>query len=196
MLYYLFYELPWLRLQLSLFNVVRYITVRTAAAAITALVLSRILGPWLVRKLREFQIDQIIRTDGPDSHLAKAGTPTMGGLLILTATLAPTLLWANLRNPYIWIAVLTTLAFGAIGFADDYLKIVRKSHHGLRPRYKMANQIILGAAVGVALLMLQKHGLYSTRLIFPFFKRVIPDLGWGYLLFTTFMLVAGLNAVN
>jgi len=117
MLYYLFYELPWLRSQISVLNVVRYITVRSAAAAITALLLSLILGPWLIRKLREFQVGQIIRQDGPDSHRAKAGTPTMGGLLILTATLVPTLLWANLRNPYVWIAVLTTLAYGAIGFA-------------------------------------------------------------------------------
>src|SRR2546430_8482627 len=158
MLYYLFYELPWLRSQLSLFNVVRYITVRTAAAAITALVLSLILGPWLVRKLREFQIGQIIRTDGPDSHLAKAGTPTMGGLLILTAAIVPTLLWANLANPYVWIAALTTLAYGAIGFADDYLKIVRKSHHGLLPRYKMAGQIVVGAAASIALLAPTRRG--------------------------------------
>ena len=196
MLYYLLYEAPWLRAQFSVVNVVRYITVRTAAGAITALALSLIFGPWLVRKLREFQIGQVIRTDGPDSHFVKAGTPTMGGLLILTATIVPTLLWANLANPYVWIAVLTTLAYGAIGFADDYLKIVRKSHHGLRPRYKLANQILVAAAVGVALLVLRDHGLYSTRLIFPFFKRVIPDLGWGYLLFTTFMLVAWSNAVN
>jgi phospho-N-acetylmuramoyl-pentapeptide-transferase len=196
MLYYLFYELPWLRAQMSVLNVVRYITVRTAVAAITALALSLILGPWLVRKLREFQIGQIIRQDGPDSHLAKAGTPTMGGLLILTATLVPTLLWANLRNPYVWIAVLTTLAYGAIGFADDYLKIVRKSHDGLLPRYKIANQIVVGVAVGLALLWLQSHGLYSTRLIFPFFKRLIPDLGWVYLPFTVLMLVWWSNSVN
>ncbi len=196
MLYYLFFELPWLRSQLSVLNVVRYITVRTAAAAITALALSLILGPWLVRTLREFQIGQIIRQEGPESHRAKAGTPTMGGLLILTATLVPTLLWANLRNPFVWIAVLTTLAYGAIGFADDYLKIVRKSHHGLLPRYKLANQIAVGAAVGVALLILQSKGLYNTRLIFPFFKRVIPDLGWAYLPFTVLILVWWSNAVN
>jgi len=196
MLYFFFYEVPWLRGQLSLFNVVRYITVRTAAAAITALVLSLILGPWLIRKLREFQIGQIIRTDGPESHRAKSGTPTMGGLLILTATLVPTLFWANLRNPYVWIAVLTTLAYGAIGFADDYLKIVRKSHDGLLPRYKLLNQVIVGVAVGLVLLWMQNHGLYSTRLIFPFFKRLIPDLGWIYLPFTALMLVWWSNSVN
>jgi len=196
MLYYLFYESPWLRTQLSVLNVVRYITVRTAVAAITALAISLLLGPWLVRKLREFQIGQIIRTDGPESHRAKSGTPTMGGLLILTATIAPTVLWANLRNPYVWIAVLTTLAYGAIGFADDYLKIVRKSHDGLLPRYKMANQIVVGVAVGIALLVLQGKGLYNTRLVFPFFKRVIPDLGWLYLPFTVLFLVWWSNAVN
>jgi len=196
MLYYLFYELSWLRAQLSLVNVVRYITVRTAAAAITALALSLVFGPWLIRKLREFQIGQIIRTDGPESHRAKSGTPTMGGLLILTATLVPTLLWANLRNPYVWIAVLTTLAYGAIGFADDYLKIVRKSHDGLLPRYKMLNQILVGIGVGLALLWMQGHGLYNTRLVFPFFKRVIPDLGWGYVVFAVLILVWWSNAVN
>jgi phospho-N-acetylmuramoyl-pentapeptide-transferase len=196
MLYYLLYEVPWLRAQFSVLNVVRYITVRTAAAAITALVLSLILGPWVIRKLREFQIGQIIRTDGPDSHFAKAGTPTMGGLLILTATIVPTLLWANLANPYVWIAVLTTLAYGAIGFADDYLKIVRKSHHGLRPIYKLANQFAVAAAVGIVLLVLQNRGLYYTRVIFPFFKRVIPDLGYAYPLFAMIVLVFSSNAVN
>jgi phospho-N-acetylmuramoyl-pentapeptide-transferase len=196
MLYYVLYELPWLRGQMSLLNVVRYLTVRTAVAAITALALSLILGPWLITKLRAFQIGQIIRTDGPESHRAKSGTPTMGGLLILVATLVPTLLWANLRNPYVWIAVLTTLAYGAIGFADDYLKIVRKSHDGLLPRYKMLNQIIAGIAVGLALLWMQSRGLYNTRLVFPFFKRLIPDLGWAYVPFTVLFLVWWSNAVN
>src|SRR4029077_10453668 len=104
MLYYLLYELPFLRTQVSVLNVVRYITVRTAAASLTALAISLIFGPWLVRKLREFQIGQVIRQEGPQSHRAKAGTPTMGGLLILTAVFVPTLLWANLSNPYVWIA--------------------------------------------------------------------------------------------
>jgi phospho-N-acetylmuramoyl-pentapeptide-transferase len=120
----------------------------------------------------------------------------MGGLLILTASLVPTLLWADLTNVYIWIAVLTTAGYGAIGFFDDYLKIVRRSHHGLLPRYKMGNQLVIGILVGFALLYLANHSLYSTRLIFPFFKRLIPDLGWGYVLFATFVLVASSNAVN
>src|SRR3954470_20401935 len=178
------------------FNVFRYITFRTAGASVTALALSLVLGPVLIRRLREFQIGQVIRQEGPQTHRAKAGTPTMGGLLIMSASLVPTLLWADLRNAYIWIAVIATAGFGAIGFADDYLKITRRSHHGLRPRYKMGNQIVIGLAVGGVLLVLQHYGLYSTRLIFPFFKRLIPDLGPWYLLFAAFVLVAASNAVN
>jgi phospho-N-acetylmuramoyl-pentapeptide-transferase len=193
MLYHLLYPF---HTQLSVLNVTRYITFRTAAASLSALAISLALGPWMVRKLREFQIGQVIRQDGPQTHRPKAGTPTMGGLLILTASLVPTLLWADLTNVYVWIAVLTTAGYGAIGFADDYLKIVRRSHHGLLPRYKMGNQIVIGVAVGIALLVLAHYGLYSTRLIFPFFKRLIPDLGWSYALFATFVLVAASNTVN
>ena len=193
MLFHLLYPF---RTQLSVLNVTQYITFRTAAASLSALAISLALGPWMVRKLREFQIGQVIRTEGPTSHKPKAGTPTMGGLLILTAALVPTLLWSNLTNVYVWIAVVTTAGFGAIGFADDYLKIVRRSHHGLWPRYKMGFQLLLGLAVGAILLLLARNNLYSTRLIFPFFKRLIPDLGSGYLLFAAFVLVAASNAVN
>jgi phospho-N-acetylmuramoyl-pentapeptide-transferase len=179
-------------------NVTRYITFRTAAASLTALAIGLFLGPWMIRKLREFQIGQVIRQEGPASHRTKAGTPTMGGLLILTSALVPTLLWADLRNPFIWIAVLATIAFGAIGFADDYLKVVRHSHHGLLPRYKMGWQIVVAIAVGIALLVLASHEppLYNTRLIFPFFKRLIPELGMGYVLFAIVVLVGATNAVN
>jgi phospho-N-acetylmuramoyl-pentapeptide-transferase len=120
----------------------------------------------------------------------------MGGLLILTSALVPTLLWANLANPFIWIAVLATAAFGAIGFVDDYLKIVRRSHHGLRPRYKMLWQIVVAFSVGLALLFLESHQLYSTRVIFPFFKEWIPEIGWGYVPFAVLVLVGATNAVN
>ena len=116
--------------QVSVFNVARYITFRTAAASMTALVVSLVLGPWLIRRLREFQIGQVIRQEGPESHRAKAGTPTMGGLLILAAALFPTLLWADLTNVYVWIAVVSTAAFGGIGFVNDYLKITRRSSGG------------------------------------------------------------------
>src|SRR5919198_3858909 len=196
MLYHLLFHGIYLRTGLPVLNVTRYITFRTAAATLSALAISLAFGPWLVRKLREFQIGQVIRTEGPQTHRPKAGTPTMGGLLILTAALVPTLLWADLTNVYVWIAVLTTAGYGAIGFADDYLKIVRRSHHGLLPRYKMGNQILIGVAVGIVLLVLAHKGLYSTRLIFPFFKRLIPDLGWAYLPFAIFVLTAESNAVN
>src|SRR5581483_9518483 len=163
MLYHLLYPLSG---SIPVLNVIRYITFRTAASSLSALAISLALGPWMVRKLREFQIGQVIRQEGPQTHRPKAGTPTMGGLLILTAALVPTLLWANLTNAYVWIAVLTTAAFGGVGFLDDYLKIVRRSHHGLLPRYKMGFQILIGVAVGIVLLVLAHKGLYSTRLLF------------------------------
>jgi phospho-N-acetylmuramoyl-pentapeptide-transferase len=193
MLYQLLYPF---HTQVSVLNVTRYITFRTAAASLSALAISLALGPWMVRKLREFQIGQVIRQEGPTSHQPKAGTPTMGGLLILTAALVPTLLWADLTNVYIWIAVLTTAGFGAIGFADDYLKIAGKSHHGLRPRYKIGWQVLISAVVGCVLLYLDHRGEYNTRLVFPFFKRLVPELGWGYLPFAIFVLTAESNAVN
>jgi phospho-N-acetylmuramoyl-pentapeptide-transferase len=193
MLYQLLYPF---HTELSVLNVTRYITFRTAAASLSALAISLALGPWMIRKLHEFQIGQVIRQEGPMTHRPKAGTPTMGGLLILTAALVPTLLWADLTNAFVWIAMGTTTAFGGVGFADDYMKIVRQSHHGLLPRYKMGYQILIATAVGVVLLVLGQHGLYNTRLIFPFFKRLIPELGWWYLPFTVFVLVAASNSVN
>ena len=182
----------------ALLNVTRYHTFRTAAASLTALAISLILGPWMIRKMRDFQIGQVIRHEGPESHRAKAGTPTMGGLLILSSALIPTLLWADLENAYVWIAMLAMLGFGAVGFVDDYLKIVRRSHHGLIPRYKLGGQILVALAVGGAVLWLADRNppLYNTRLIFPFFKSLIPDLGLVYLPFAAFILVAWSNAVN
>jgi phospho-N-acetylmuramoyl-pentapeptide-transferase len=177
-------------------NVIRYITFRTAAASLSAFAIGLVLGPWMIRKLREFQIGQVVRQDGPSTHRPKAGTPTMGGLLILTASLVPTLLWADLANVYVWIAIVTTALFGAVGFADDYLKVVRRSHHGLWPRYKLGCQIAIAIAVGIVLLVLARYNLYNTRLIFPFFKGLIPDLGWGYLLFAVVILVSASNTVN
>ena len=177
-------------------NVTRYITFRTAGASLTALAIGLLLGPWMIRKLRAFQIGQVIRQEGPVTHRTKAGTPTMGGLLILTSVLIPTLLWSDLTTPFVWIAMLSTAGFGAIGFADDYLKIVRQSHHGLRPRYKLAWQAVVGLIVGGALLVLAGHDLYNTRLIFPFFKRLIPDLAIFYLPFAAFVLVGSTNMVN
>jgi phospho-N-acetylmuramoyl-pentapeptide-transferase len=193
MLYHLLFPL---HTQFSVLNVTRYITFRTAAASLTALAISLLLGPWLIRTLREFQVGQVIRQEGPATHRTKAGTPTMGGLLILTASLVPTLLWADLTNVYIWIAVVATAAFGAVGFADDYLKITRRDHHGLLPRYKMGAQILVALCVGLSLMVLAHYNLYSTRLIFPFFKGLIPDLGWLYVPFAVLVLVSVTNAVN
>lgn len=193
MLYHLFLSFyP----QVSVFNVVRYITFRTAAASLTALIISLVMGPWLIRRLRQFQIGQVIRQEGPQSHRAKAGTPTMGGLLILAAALTPTLLWADLTNVYVWIAVITTTLFGGIGFLDDYLKITRRSSGGLAARYKMGLQIVVALGMGVVLIMLADRNLYNTRLIFPFFKQLIPDLGWFYVPFSVLVLVGASNAVN
>ena len=193
MLYHLLFPLA---PQFGVLNVTRYITFRTAVASISALAISLLLGPWLIRRLREFQVGQVIRQEGPQSHRDKAGTPTMGGLLILTAALLPTLLWADLTNPFIWIAVLSTAAFGGVGFLDDYLKITRRSSGGLAARYKMAGQIAIGIVVGVVLLYLASHNQYNTRLIFPFFKQLIPDLGWGYVPFAVLLLSGASNAVN
>ena len=182
----------------AILNVTRYVTFRTAAASLTALAISLLLGPWMIRRLRDFQIGQVIRQEGPESHRAKAGTPTMGGLLIVSSVMIPTLLWADLQNPYVWIAVLAMLGFGTVGFIDDYLKIVRRSHHGLIPRYKLGGQFLVALGVGAALLWLadQNPPQYTTRLIFPFFKTLIPDLGFMYLPFALFVLVAWSNAVN
>ena len=192
----LFHLLTSLIPQVSVFNVARYITFRTAAASMTALVISLVMGPWLIRRLRDFQIGQVIRQEGPESHRAKAGTPTMGGLLILAASLVPTLLWADLRNVFVWIAVVTTALFGGIGFLDDYLKITRRSSGGLAPRYKFGLQVLVGLALGLVLLWLANENLYNTRVIFPFFKRWIPDIGWWYVPFAAFFLASWSNAVN
>jgi len=185
---------PWF----PVLNVTRYITFRTAAASLTALALGLFVGPWMIRKLQQFQIGQVIRHEGPATHRTKAGTPTMGGLLILTSAIVPTLLWADLQNSFVWIAVLATCAFGAIGFADDYLKIVRRSHHGLLPRYKLLWQFIVGFAVGIALMVLasEQPSLFNTRFIAPFFKNFIPDLGMLYIPFAALVLTFSTNAVN
>lgn len=177
-------------------NVVQYITFRTAAAGSTAFLISLLMGPWMIRTLREFQIGQVVRDELSETHQLKAGTPTMGGLLILAAALVPTLLWGDLTNTYVWVAMLSTAAFGFVGFLDDYLKIRRQNHHGLRPRYKLVGQGVVGVAVGLALLWLNGQGLYSTVLFFPFLKWLTLDLGWLYVPFAGLLLAASSNAVN
>ena len=193
MLYHLLYPL---HTEWSVLNVMQYITFRTAAASLTAFVFTLALGPWVIRRLRRSQIGQVVRSEGPKTHRPKAGTPTMGGLLILGAAITPTLLWVDLRNSYVWVAVLSTLGFGLIGFIDDYLKVVGGTHHGLRPRYKLALQCVVAVGVGLALLSLSSQGLYNTQLVFPFFKGLMPDLGWVYVPFAVLVLVGASNAVN
>ena len=192
MLYHLLYPL---HTQISALNVIQYITFRTAAAGLTAFVISLTMGPWTIRTLRGFQIGQIVRDD-LTTHQSKAGTPTMGGVLILAAALIPTLLWVDLMNTYVWVAVLSTLAFGAIGFVDDYLKVVRKTHRGLRPRYKLIAQAVVATAVGFTLLWLTEKDLYSTELMFPFRAQLTPDIGWLYVPFAVLVLWFSSNAVN
>jgi phospho-N-acetylmuramoyl-pentapeptide-transferase len=209
MLYYLLYHV--LQPYFSPLNVFRYITVRTAYASLTALVLCLLLGPWVIRKLRELQIGQYIREEGPESHQAKSGTPTMGGVLIILAVVIPTLLWADLRNPFVWLALGATLSFAAIGFADDFNKVVRKRSLGLTGRTKMFLQILTAFGVGVVLLLLKAGGVYSTELIMPFFKNLRPDLVisplltnhylWPvaflpFLIFLVLVIVGSSNAVN
>jgi phospho-N-acetylmuramoyl-pentapeptide-transferase len=174
MLYYLFVFV--LRPHFSALNVFRYITVRTALASLTALFLSLVFGPWMTRRLRELQIGQYIREEGPERHHAKAGTPTMGGVLIVGSLAIPTLLWADLRNPYVLLALCSTLAFAAIGFVDDYTKVVLKRNLGLSAKRKFMWQVLSCAAVASVLLELKNRGVYTTALSVPFFKNLHPDL--------------------
>ena len=174
MLYYVFFYL--LRPHFSALNVFRYITVRTAVASLTALVLSLLLGPWTIERLRELQVKQYIREEGPKGHQKKAGTPTMGGVLIVGAIVIPTLLWADLRNVYVLLSLGATLAFGAIGFVDDYNKVVRKRNLGLTARKKLLFQILTCLGIAVVLAGMQTKTGYSTQLIVPFLKKLHPDL--------------------
>jgi phospho-N-acetylmuramoyl-pentapeptide-transferase len=209
LLYWLLYQklFPYFRP----FRIFRYLTFRTAFASLTALLITLIIGPYVIEKLREFQIGQYVRDDGPQAHQKKSGTPTMGGLLICIAVLLPTLLWADLSNPFVWLVMASTLAFGAIGFVDDYIKVVARRSLGLTARAKMAFQIVAGIAVAVALIGLQEEGSYSTHLMVPFVKRFRPDLAWHvlggiphlsllaflpFVAFVVFLLVASSNAVN
>src|SRR3982751_1441136 len=154
----------------------QYVTFRTAFASLTALFLSLLIGPWMIRKLREFAFGQYIREEGPAWHAKKSGTPTMGGLLIVTSIVIPTLLWADLRNPYVWIAMFALVSFGAIGFWDDYTKVAKKRNLGLTSRQKFLAQVAICLAIGVMLLRLHAVGAYETAMNVPFFKQFRPDL--------------------
>ena len=176
------------------FDVFRYLTMRMILAILTAMLISFLIGPAVIRKLATYK-GQPVRDDGPESHFSKAGTPTMGGSLILLAIAISTLLWADLGNRYIWIALLTTLAFGAIGFIDDYKKLVRQDPKGLASRYKYLWQSVFGLAAAIALYMTATVP-EETQLIVPFFKDVAINLGIFYVVLTYFVIVGTSNAVN
>ncbi len=190
MLYHIFYPLA---SDIKLFNIFKYLTFRTIYAMITALVVCFILGPWIIRMLEKLQARQVIRTDGPESHLQKQGTPTMGGVMILAAIVLPTLLWADLSNRFVWIALFITVGYGLIGFVDDYKKVVEKNTKGLSARQKMFWQMLLAACVG--LLLFNMPG-YNMQLYVPFFKNVHPDLSFWYIPFAMLVIVGASNAVN
>jgi phospho-N-acetylmuramoyl-pentapeptide-transferase len=193
----MFYWLADLSSTLSIFNVFRYLTVRTGGAMITALVFVFLFGPMIIDHLRLRQgKGQPIRADGPQSHLVtKAGTPTMGGLMILLGIVVATVLWANPRNPYVWIVLGVTLGFGLVGFYDDYLKVKRQSHNGFSGRTRLAIEAAIALAACTAVAMLGRPG-FATSLTFPLFKELVINLGWFFPLFGAFIIVGAGNAVN
>ena len=212
MLYWLLYQELFFRSPyFSPFRIFRYVTFRTAFASLTALFMTLVVGPWVIRKLREFQIGQYIREEGPQAHQKKAGTPTMGGVLIGIAILVPTLLWADLSNRFVWMAIFATICFGAIGFADDYVKIVHHRNLGLTGRSKLLLQFATSFVIGAGLVLMSANGQYSTHLVVPFFKKFQPDLlithfmanpytailaFIPFLLFVALVIVGSSNAVN
>jgi phospho-N-acetylmuramoyl-pentapeptide-transferase len=194
------------------FRIFRYLTFRTVFASLTALLIALCIGPYVIQKLREFQIGQFVREDGPQSHMKKTGTPTMGGVLICIAILLPTVLWSDPANPFVWVVVFSTLAYGAIGFADDYIKVVQRRSLGLTVRAKLLWQGLAGVSVAVALIALDQFDMFSTRLSVPFIKSLHPDLLWHgwpvtlphmalfafvpFVLWVVLWLVGTSNAVN
>jgi phospho-N-acetylmuramoyl-pentapeptide-transferase len=209
MLYYLLYHV--FQRYFSPLNVFRYITVRTVYASLTAMFLALVFGPWLIRKLRELQIGQYIREEGPQEHKKKAGTPTMGGVLIVLSTAVPVLLWADLANAFVLIALFALLAFAAIGFVDDYAKVSKQRNLGLTAKRKFSLQVLISLIVGASLLVLATYSAYSTQLVLPFLKRMHPDLVihslvnsknfWPFaflpfLIFVAVVIAGSSNAVN
>jgi phospho-N-acetylmuramoyl-pentapeptide-transferase len=174
MLYYLLYHV--LQRYFSPLNVFRYITVRTVYASLTGMFLALVFGPWLIRRLRELQIGQFIREEGPQEHKKKAGTPTMGGVLIVLSTAVPTLLWADLTNPFVLLTLFAMIGFAVIGFIDDYAKVSKQRNLGLTAKKKIYFQVFLSLIVGVVLLVLATYSAYSTQFVFPFLKKFHPDL--------------------
>ena len=193
----MFYLLRHYLLELfSGFNVFRYITFRAAYAFVTALIVSFVVGPWLIRRLRQMQLGETIREEGPESHKSKAGTPTMGGLLILSSIFIPVLLWADLGNGYILLALAATIGCGLIGFMDDYLKVVKKRSKGLVGRYKLIGQVALGLGLGIFLHYFSFRPDIATTTELPFFKHAIVNLGLFYIPWVIVVLTGSSNAVN
>lgn len=192
MLYHLLYPLSKV---LSGFNVFRYLTFRAAGAVITALLVSFILGPWIIGRLRALKVGQQVRDDGPQTHLTKQGTPTMGGLLIIAAISLSVILWSDLTNKYVWVVLFATLVFGGIGLWDDYLKVVKKRSTGLRAVEKFGLQIAASLVIGGFLYFFSGDAT-AAHLTVPFMKRFIIDLGWFYIPFTAVVIVGSSNAVN
>ncbi len=193
MLYHLLYPL---HEQFSVFNVFRYITFRAAYATVTALFICFVLGPWFIRFLKKRQVCDTVREDAPESHETKRGTPTMGGLLILSAIFVPVLLWCNLKNPYVQLTLLTTFWMGMIGFIDDYLGVVRRRPKGLVGRYKLIGQVTFGLAIGAVLYFNPIAEDVATLTSIPFFKGLFINFGWFYIVLVMLVLTATSNAVN
>jgi phospho-N-acetylmuramoyl-pentapeptide-transferase len=193
MLYELLYPL---RDHLFFFNVFRYITFRAAYAAVTAFLLSVMLGPWVIAQLRARGVVKHIRQEGPEAHQSKIGTPTMGGLLILGAIEIPTLLWADLGSREVLVALLATAWLGGIGFLDDYLQVIRGRSKGLVGRAKIVGQVVLGVLVGLAVIYLLDRPRLATATSVPFFKEQFVDLGWLYVPFIVLVITGSSNAVN
>jgi phospho-N-acetylmuramoyl-pentapeptide-transferase len=177
------------------FSVVQYITLRSILAALTALVIALVLGPIIIKKLALEQIGQVVRNDGPKSHLSKSGTPTMGGVLILASVTITSLLWSNLNNAYVWIVLAVTLSFGVIGWVDDYRKLIRRDPRGLPGKWKYFWQSLCGMSAAVFLYSMASSPV-ETSLLIPFFKNMFIPLGALYILFTYFVIVGTSNAVN
>jgi phospho-N-acetylmuramoyl-pentapeptide-transferase len=177
----------------SYLNVFRYITLRTIYASITALIICFILGPWLIRKLQSLRIGQQIRDDGPGSHLSKEGTPTMGGILIIFSVAVSTVLWAKLNVDYVWMVLTVTLGYGLIGFMDDYRKFYNQNSNGISAVSRLTAEVAIALLISIILYL--KPG-FSANVTIPFFKQILPDLGWGYIIFSTFIIVGAANAVN
>ncbi|MDH4029033.1 MAG: phospho-N-acetylmuramoyl-pentapeptide-transferase [Nitrospirota bacterium] len=192
MLYKLFYLMQG---EYSYLNVFRYITFRTALATMTALIISFAMAPWIIRELRKLSMTQYVRTDGPQTHLSKSGTPTMGGILIIMSVMISVLLWGDLENKYVLIMLLSIFGFGIIGFTDDYMKVIKKNSKGLKGWYKFSAQIILALAIGF-MFYYDPNDAYIAKLSIPFFKKWLIDLGWFYIPFSIFVIVGASNAVN